>query len=57
MDHFWLTTLNIRESTVPDKFFAYPSGYAAVAREAEVLNDNRRKKQMDDVIKDLLPTP
>lgn len=53
-DH-WLSTANIKEERLPAGFFAYPSGYSPAGREAEVLNDDKRRQHVDDMVKDLLP--
>jgi len=52
-EHFFATK-NIEEKTVPDSFFQYPHGYKPERREAEVLNDDRLKKQMNNLARQLM---
>jgi hypothetical protein len=55
-DDHWLSTSSIVEERLPASFFAYPAGFVTATKEADVLNDDKRKKHVDDMVKDLLPS-
>jgi len=52
-EHF-VVTKKIDEKIVDDSFFQYPHGYRPERREAEVLNDDRLKKQMNNLARQLM---
>ncbi|MBU6455557.1 MAG: hypothetical protein KGS72_27545 [Cyanobacteria bacterium REEB67] len=51
----WLATSRIVDQKLPSSFFAYGQGYTFCRREAEVLNDSKKRADVDDVVRELLP--
>jgi hypothetical protein len=54
-DDHWFSTKSLEERAMPLSFFAYPTGYKIVVKEAEVVDDKKRQGQVKDIIEDLLP--
>jgi hypothetical protein len=48
-----LSTSEIKEKSIPSDFFKYPHGFKKVTREIEVISDNARRKQLEDLSKDM----
>ncbi len=48
-----LSTLEIKEKSIPSDFFKYPHGFKKVQREIDVISDNARRKQLEDLSKDM----
>jgi hypothetical protein len=51
----WLATSQIQDKKMSSAFFAYGQGYTMCRREVEVLDDNKKKSDVDDVARELLP--
>jgi hypothetical protein len=49
-DHYFLKTTKIEDSSKPDDFYSYPTGFKNVKREIDVINDNDKKQQYENII-------
>ncbi len=48
-----LSTSEIKEKSIPSDFFKYPHGFKKVQREIDVISDNARRRQLEDLSKDM----